>query len=177
MPPIFIFSEAVAGARNEQLVLIIKEMQRHRFGRRAKTLPEDQQLPQRKALYAWDDELHRALNGKADEHTVSVLLATMLDGFPRGMVPKRSNLCRISASSHWRQCSFAGNSRRRDHSNLAKGPILPTIAELQDEFDYARQGATNTRRVVAKTIALLDNAEEILMATGDIDSPKKAFPT
>jgi len=26
-------------------------------------------------------------------------------------------------------------------------------------------------------IALLDNAEEILMATSDIDEPKKAFPT
>jgi transposase len=31
-------------ARNERLVLIIKEMQRHRFGRRAETLPEDQML-------------------------------------------------------------------------------------------------------------------------------------
>ncbi len=31
-------------ARNERLVQIIKEMQRHRFGRRAETLPEDQLL-------------------------------------------------------------------------------------------------------------------------------------
>lgn len=31
-------------ARNERLVQIIKEMQRHRFGRRAETLPEDQIL-------------------------------------------------------------------------------------------------------------------------------------
>jgi transposase len=31
-------------ARNERLVQIIKEMQRHRFGRRAETLPEDQML-------------------------------------------------------------------------------------------------------------------------------------
>ncbi len=31
-------------ARNERLVQIIKEMQRHRFGRRAESLPEDQML-------------------------------------------------------------------------------------------------------------------------------------
>ena len=31
-------------ARNERLVQIIKELQRHRFGRRAETLPEDQML-------------------------------------------------------------------------------------------------------------------------------------
>jgi transposase len=31
-------------ARNERLVQIIKEMQRHRFGRCAETLPEDQML-------------------------------------------------------------------------------------------------------------------------------------
>jgi transposase len=31
-------------ARNERLVQIIKEMQRHRFGRRAETLPEEQML-------------------------------------------------------------------------------------------------------------------------------------
>ena len=31
-------------ARNERLRLIIKELQRHRFGRRAETLPEDQML-------------------------------------------------------------------------------------------------------------------------------------
>ena len=30
--------------RNERLVQIIKELQRHRFGRRAETLPEDQML-------------------------------------------------------------------------------------------------------------------------------------
>jgi len=30
--------------QNERLVAIIKELQRHRFGRRAETLPEDQML-------------------------------------------------------------------------------------------------------------------------------------
>ena len=31
-------------AQNERLLAIIKELQRHRFGRRAETLPEDQML-------------------------------------------------------------------------------------------------------------------------------------
>ena len=31
-------------ARSERYLQIIKEMQRHRFGRRAETLPEDQML-------------------------------------------------------------------------------------------------------------------------------------
>ena len=31
-------------AQNERLLQIIKELQRHRFGRRAETLPEDQML-------------------------------------------------------------------------------------------------------------------------------------
>ena len=34
----------VAQAENERLIAIIKELQRHRFGRRAETLPEDQLL-------------------------------------------------------------------------------------------------------------------------------------
>ena len=46
-----------------------------------------QQLPSRETLHAWDDELCHALDGKADEKILSLLLATMLDGFPRGMVP------------------------------------------------------------------------------------------
>jgi transposase len=34
----------VERVRNERLLQIIKELQRHRFGRRAETLPEDQML-------------------------------------------------------------------------------------------------------------------------------------
>jgi hypothetical protein len=37
---------------------------------------------------------------------------------------------------------------------------------LLDECDRARQGATNVRRVVTKMLALQDNAEEVLFATG-----------
>ena len=54
---------------------------------RDKALIRLQQLPSRETLHAWDDELSLALDGKADEKILSLLLATMLDGFPRGMVP------------------------------------------------------------------------------------------
>lgn len=144
---------------------------------REKALTRHRQLPQRETLHAWDDELCRALDGKADEHMLSVLLATMLDGFPRGMVPNvrtyvggallvmgddalSPEIIAATIIRIWRKVRFP-----------------PTIAELLDEFDHARQGAVNARRVVAKMIALLDNAEEILIATGDIDQPKNAFPT
>ena len=144
---------------------------------RDRALTRHRQLPQRETLHAWDDELHRALDGKADEHMLSVLLATMLDGFPRGMVPNVRTY-------------VGGALLVMGHDALSpeilaaaiiriwrKDRFLPTIAELQDEFDHACQSAVNARRVVTKMIALLDNAEEILIATGDIDQPKKAFPT
>jgi hypothetical protein len=126
------------------------------------------QLPERATLHAWDDELCRALDGKADEKTLSVLLTTMLDGFPRGMVPNIRTF-------------VEGALIVIDHHALApeilaaaivriwrKNKFPPTISELLDECNRARQGATNARRVVAKMIALLDNAEEILGATGEI---------
>jgi hypothetical protein len=144
---------------------------------RERALTRLQQLPQRETLHAWDDELHRALDGKADEHTLSVLLATMLDGFPRGMVPNVRTyvggaLLVMGEYAHSPEVTAAAIIRiwRKDR-------FPPTIAELQDEFDHAHQGAVNARRVVTKMIALLDNAEEILIATGDIDQPKRAFPT
>ncbi|MGE4174164.1 MAG: hypothetical protein AB7F41_16985 [Methylocystis sp.] len=56
-----------------------------------------------------------------------------------------------------------------------KDRFPPTIAELQEEFDHARQGAANARRVVTKMIALLDNAEEILAATGGFDEARKGI--
>jgi hypothetical protein len=142
---------------------------------RERALIRLQQLPQRETLHAWDDELHRALDGKADEHTLSVLLATMLDGFPRGMVPNVRTyvggaLLVMGDDAHSPQVAAAAIIRiwRKDR-------FPPTIAELQDEFDHARQGAVNARRVVAKMIALLDNAEEILAATGDFDEACKGI--
>ncbi|MFZ3178644.1 MAG: hypothetical protein WA156_00180 [Methylocystis silviterrae] len=142
---------------------------------REKALIRLQQLPQRETLHSWDDELHRALDGKADEHTFSVLLATMLDGFPRGMVPNvrtyvggaflvmgddafSPEIIAAAIIRIWRKDKFP-----------------PTIAELRDEFNHAHQGAANARRVVAKMIALLDNCEEILAATDDFDEARKGI--
>jgi hypothetical protein len=45
--------------QNERLVAIIKELQRHRFGRRAETLPEDQML------LALEDVEQTAASGEA----------------------------------------------------------------------------------------------------------------
>jgi hypothetical protein len=142
---------------------------------RERALTRLQQLPPQETLHAWDDELHRALDGKADEHTLSVLLATMLDGFPRGMVPNVQTyvggaLLVMGNDAFSTEIIAAAIIRiwRKDR-------FPPTIAELQDEFDHARQGAVNARRVVAKMIALLDNAEEILAATGDVDESRKGI--
>ena len=127
-----------------------------------------QQLPQRQTLHAWDDELCRALDGKADEQTLSILLTTMLDGFPRGMAPNirtyvEGALLVLGDETLAPEILAAAIVRI-----WRKDKFPPTISELLDERDRARQGATNARRVVAKMIALLDNAEETLSATGEI---------
>jgi hypothetical protein len=44
-------------------------------------------LPARETLHARDDELCRALEGKADEKMLSFLLSIMLDGFPQVKTP------------------------------------------------------------------------------------------
>lgn len=142
---------------------------------REKALIRLQQLPQREALHAWDDELHRALDVKTDAHTLSVLLATMLDGFPLGMVPNVRTYVGgaflvIGDDAFSPEIIAAAIIRI-----WRKDKFPPTIAELRDEFDHARQGAVNARRVVAKMIALLDNAEEILAATDDFDEARKGI--
>jgi hypothetical protein len=56
-----------------------------------------------------------------------------------------------------------------------KDRFPPTIARLLDEYDLARQGAMNARRVVTNMLALLDNAEDALIATGDFDDARKGI--
>ena len=51
-------------ARNERLVQIIKEMQRHRFGRRAETLPERADFPPGRAA---ERRLAPAADGHRDD--------------------------------------------------------------------------------------------------------------
>jgi len=125
-----------------------------------------QRLPARETLHAWDDEFFRALEGNANEKTLSLLLATMLDGFPRGMVPNvrtyvEAALLVLDAHAPSPEIFAAAIVRiwRRNR-------FPPTIAELLDECESARQSAANARRAVTKMIALLDNVEEALDVTG-----------
>jgi hypothetical protein len=135
---------------------------------REKALIRRQQLPERATLHAWDDELCGALDGKADERTLSLLLATMLDGFPRGMAPNVRTYVEgaiLVIGDHTLASEILAAAIVRI---WRKDRFPPTIAELLDECDHARQGAINARRVVTKMLAILDNAQEILIATGDI---------
>lgn len=100
---------------------------------------------------------------------------TLLDGFPRGMVPNirtyiEGALLVLGDHALAPEIMAAAIIRiwRMDR-------FPPTIAELLDECDRARQGAINARRVVTKMIALLDNAEEVLIATGDFDEARKGI--
>ncbi len=54
-----------------------------------------------------------------------------------------------------------------------KNRFPPSISELLDEYEEARQAATNARRVVSKMLALLDNAEEALIATEGLDEAER----
>ena len=142
---------------------------------RDKALIRLQQLPSREMLHAWDDELSLALDGKADEKILSLLLATMLDGFPRGMVPNIRTYVEGTLLTIGDQALSAEILAAAILRIWRKDRFPPTIAELLDECDHALQGAANARRVVAKMIALLDNAEEVLIATGDINEGTTAM--
>jgi hypothetical protein len=130
-------------------------------------------LPARETLHAWDDELFRALSGNADEKTLSLLLATMLDGFPRGMVQNVQTYVQAALLVLGDHAPSPDIFAAAIIRIWRKDRFPPTVAELLDECESARQGAANARRVVAKLIALLDNAEEVLDATGDPGEQRK----
>jgi mRNA-degrading endonuclease HigB of HigAB toxin-antitoxin module len=140
---------------------------------RDRALTRRQRLPTRETLHAWDDELFRALDGAADEKTSSLLLATMLDGFPRGMVPNVQTYVEAALLVIGDQALSPDIFAAAIIRIWRKDRFPPTLAELLDECDRARQSAANARRVVAKMIALLDNAEEVLDATGDPGEHRK----
>jgi len=125
-------------------------------------------LPKRDILHAWDDELCQALEGRADQMTLSVLVTTMIDGFPRATI---SNV-----GAHVEALSLVVGDRSLSPEVLAAGTIRvwrknrfpPSIADFLDECDVVAKGAANARRVVTKMLAL-DNAEDALVATGDLD--------
>lgn len=131
----------------------------------------------REALHRWDNDLCRVLDGKADEKMVSVLLAIMLDGFPRGMIPNVQTyadaaLLALGETVLSPQVLAAAIVRiwRKDR-------FPPTIADLLEECERARQAALNARRVVVKMITLLDNAEEAIIASDSAgDGRKRAGP-
>jgi hypothetical protein len=140
---------------------------------RDRALTRRQRLPTRETLHAWDDELFRALDGAADEKTSSLLLATMLDGFPRGMVPNVQTYVEAALLVIGDQALSPDIFAAAIIRIWRKDRFPPTLAELLDECDRARQSAANARRVVAKMIALLDNAEVVLDATGDPGEHRK----
>jgi hypothetical protein len=51
-----------------------------------------------------------------------------------------------------------------------KNRFPPSISELLDEFSEMTKAATSTRHVITKMIVLRDNAEDALIATGDLPS-------
>jgi len=140
---------------------------RHPGAVRQHALTRRAQLPARENLHAWDDDLCHALDGKADRKALSLLLTVMLDGFPRGMVP--------NVQTYVDAAILAFGDTVRSPETLAaailriwrKDRYPPTIAELLEECERAHHAALNARRVVAKTVALLDNADEALLAASD----------
>jgi hypothetical protein len=138
-----------------------------------RALTRREQLPAREALHRWDNDLCRVLDGKADEKMVSVLLAIMLDGFPREMIPNVQTyadaaLLALGATVLSPEILAAAIVRI-----WRKGRFPPTIADLLDECERARQATLNARRVVAKMITLLDNAEEAIASVNDLRSDGK----
>ena len=56
-----------------------------------------------------------------------------------------------------------------------KNRFPPSIAEFLDECSEMTKAATTTHRVITKMIALRDNAEDALIATGDLPEVSESF--
>ncbi|MGO9770933.1 MAG: hypothetical protein ACLPSW_15545 [Roseiarcus sp.] len=129
-------------------------------------------LPKRERLHAWDDDLARAIEGAADTQTLSVLLSIMLAGFPRATA--------ANAEAYVAAALLAIGDRRPSADIVAaaivriwrKNRVTPSLAEFLAQCEDARQAVSNTRRVVAKMLALLDNAEEaVVVSSGRSEAP------
>jgi hypothetical protein len=136
---------------------------------RDSALTRHQRLPVRDKLHTWDDELCHALDGRTDEKTLSILLAIMLDGFPRGVIANIDSYTEAALLIIGDHALSAEIFAAAIIRVWRKNRFPPSISELLDECEEARKAATNARRVVSKMLALLDNAEEALMATGGFD--------
>ncbi len=136
---------------------------------RDRAIARYRRLPKRDILHAWDDELCQALEGKADQMTHSVLLTTMIEGFPRGTI---SNV-----GAYVEAASLVMGDRALSPEILAaaivrvwrKNRFPPSISEFMDECEGAKSAAIGTQRAIKKMLALLDNAEDALVATGDLN--------
>jgi hypothetical protein len=142
---------------------------------RERALARHQRLPARETLHSWDDELCRALEGKADERTLSFLLSIMLDGFPQAKSPGidiyvDGVLLLISGEQVSPQIVAAAISHV-----WRKNKFSPSISEVLDECSEMTKAATSTRQVITKMIALRDNAEDALIATGDLPGVSASF--
>jgi hypothetical protein len=142
---------------------------------RERALARHQRLPATETLHAWDDELSRTLEGKADEKTLSFLLSIMLDGFPQVKTPAidiyvDGALMLISGDQVSPQIVAAAISRV-----WRKNRFPPSISEVLDECSEMTNAVTSTRRVITKMIALRDNAEDALIATGDLPGVSASF--
>jgi hypothetical protein len=108
-------------ARNERLVQIIKEMQRHRFGRRAETLPEDQML------LALEDVEQTQAGNAAQEETRSVAArseAARRRRRNRGALPA---ICRASKRSSISRTRAVPAARARYTRSARTSPSGSTL--------------------------------------------------
>jgi hypothetical protein len=141
---------------------------------RERALARYQRLPSRKTLHIWDNELCRAIDGKADEQTRSLLLAIMLDGFLRETIPNFGTYIEaitLVLGDHGWSPEFLAAAVV---AVWRKKKYAPSICEFVDECEAAASGTAGARRVVTKMLALLDNAEDVLIATGDL--PDASMP-
>ena len=132
-----------------------------------------QRLPRRDKLHTWDNELCHTLDCRTDEKTLSILLAIMFDGFPRGMISNIDSYTEAALLIMGEHALSAETFAAAIIRVWRKNRFPPSISELLDECEEARQAATNARRVVSKMLALLDNAEEALLATEGLDEAER----
>jgi hypothetical protein len=133
---------------------------------RDSALARHQRLPVRDKLHTWDDELCHAVDGRTDEKTLTILLAIMFDGFPRGTVPNINSYVEVALLVMGDHTLSADIFAAAIVRVWRKNRFPPSVSQLLDACEEARQTTTNARHVVSKMLTLLDNAEEALMATG-----------
>ena len=104
--------------RNERLLQIIKELQRHRFGRRAETLPEDQML------LGLEDVEQVAASGEAESDAVNAAersSRTAKRRMNRGSLPKHLPRVEMVIDIDDYACPCCGKALHRIGEDTANG--------------------------------------------------------